>query len=527
MSVPGTLSSAETREREETRGRAALAGLAGSCAVSILAGLVHLVVRPLPFPSVSIAQAFVGTASGRVESFFIDRLGHWASRITVIGSAVVFVLSGALIGVILHAIFRHRRIPDWAWWLSLLPVWLISIAFYRMPPQFFGRWGFAVVTFPMYLTGGWVAARTAERLRAPAEATDEGRRVLIRSLGLGAAGAVLGVLDIGGLLFAGTDPGEKRLALTHVKSARTPATQPGDAAFANIPGLTSEITPNGAFYVVDTSLIKPLIDPTTWRLTVGGLVNRPLSLSYPALKRMPAVERYQTLECISNKVGGNLMSNAKWVGVPLREILDRAGVRSGAVEVVFRSAGGYSDSLSIDQAMDASTLIAIGMNDHVLPQAHGFPARLLSVGTYGMKNPKWLTSIEVVNKPFQGYWEQRGWVKPAIVKTESRIDVPSDGAVVGKQVTVAGVAFAGERGISRVEVSADNGRTWNEAQLKTALSPYTWRQWLYRWTPTQSGKTVVGVRAVDGTGAVQTAQLAEPFPSGSSGYDVTEVQSSA
>jgi DMSO/TMAO reductase YedYZ molybdopterin-dependent catalytic subunit len=521
---------AETPARAETRetqGRAALAGFAGSCALSILAGVTHLLVRSVPFPSVSIAQAFVGSASGQVESFFIGILGHWAQRITLIGSAIVFVLSGAVTGVILHAIFRHRRIPDWAWWISLLPVWLISIAFYRMPPQFLGRWGFAAVTLPMYLAGGWVSARGAQQLREPSEETDEGRRVLLRSLGLGTAGAVLGVVNIGGLLFARPDPGNKRLVVSNVKAVPTPAPAAGDAAFAHIAGLTPEVTSNSAFYVVDESLVDPDIDPTAWRLAVNGLVTRPLSISYPALKRMPAIERYQTLACISNQVGGHLMSNAKWVGVPLREILDKAGVRSGAVEVVFRAAGGYSDSLSIDQAMDPSTLIAIGMNGHVLPRAHGFPARLLSVGTFGMKNPKWLTSIEVVNRPYQGYWEQRGWTKQAVTKTSSRIDVPTNGAVVGKEVVLAGVAFAGDRGISRVEVSPDNGRTWNSAQLRTALGKYTWSQWLYRWTPTRSGKILVGVRAVDGTGKLQIAQIANPFPSGSSGYDVIEVVSSA
>src|SRR5439155_1959161 len=141
-----------------------------------------------------------------------------------------------------------------------------------------------------------------------------------------------------------------------------------------------------------------------------------------------------------------LMSTAKWIGVPLPEILDRAGVSSKAVEVVFRSVSGYADSLSIDQAMDASTLIAIGMNGHVLPRAHGFPARLLSVGTYGMKNPKWLAGIEVVDRPYEGYWEQRGWSKRAIVKTGSRIDIPAGGAHVSGTVAVAGIAFAGKRG---------------------------------------------------------------------------------
>src|SRR5207302_7163972 len=153
-------------------------------------------------------------------------------------------------------------------------------------------------------------------------------------------------------------------------------------------------------------------------------------------------DRYQTLECVSNHVGGNLMSNAKWIGVPLPEILDRAGVdTSRAVEVVFRAAGGYSDSLSIDQAMDHSTLIAIGMNGHVLPRAHGFPARLLSVGTYGMKNPKWLESIEVVDRPYQGFWERRGWSKTAVVNTMSRIDTPKSGAQIGGPIEVGGIAF--------------------------------------------------------------------------------------
>jgi DMSO/TMAO reductase YedYZ molybdopterin-dependent catalytic subunit len=217
------------------------------------------------------------------------------------------------------------------------------------------------------------------------------------------------------------------------------------------------------------------------------------------------------------------MSTAKWVGVPLPEILQRAGVGSNAAEVVFRAAGGYSDSLSIDQAMDDSTLIAIGMNDHVLPRAHGFPARLLSVGTFGMKNPKWLTSIEVVDRPYLGYWEQRGWTKRAVVRTGSRVDVPSSDAVVGREVTVAGVSFAGDRGISRVDVSTDGGRTWDGAELRTALGEYTWRQWRYRWTPQQPGSYRIAVRAVDGTGAVQSAQRAAPYPSGSSGYDTIEV----
>ena len=517
----------DQEEQTERLGHAALAGFAGSCALSILAGITHTLVRSVPFPSVAIAQAFVGTASGQVESFFIRYLGHWAQHLTLIGSAIVFVCSGAVMGVILHAVFRRRRIPAWAWWISLLPVWAISVAFYRMPTQFLGRWAFAAVTLPMYLAGGWVAATADERLHRPAEVTDTSRRVLLQSLGVGTAGALLGVLDVGGLLFARPDPGNRRLAVANVKVVPRPHPAAGDAAFQHIPGLTPEVTSNAAFYVVDESLIDPDIDPATWRLAVTGLVSRPLSITYRQLRAMPAVERYQTLECVSNQVGGHLMSNARWIGVPLNRMLNRAGVKPGAVEVVFRAAGGYSDSLTIDQAMDDTTLIAIGMNGRELPRAHGFPARLLSVGTYGMKNPKWLTSIEVVDRPYQGYWEQRGWNKQAIVKTGSRVDVPHSGSVVGREATLAGVAFAGDRGISKIEVSTDAGHTWQRADLKTALGTYTWRQWRYLWTPSGRGGSIIGVRATDGTGAVQTSMGAAPFPNGSSGYDSIELTRSS
>jgi len=270
--------------------------------------------------------------------------------------------------------------------------------------------------------------------------------------------------------------------------------------------------------VVDEEIIDPDIDPATWRMSVGGLVERPLALTYDELKRMPLIERYQTLECISNKVGGDLISNGLWAGVRLRDILQRAGLKPGAVEVVFRAAGGYSDSLPLDHAMDPTTLVAIGMNGHVLPRAHGFPARLLSVGTYGMKNPKWLTSIEAIDHRYTGFWEARGWNASAPIKTSSRIDT-AVGPQAGERVTIAGIAFAGDRGVDRIDVSADGGRTWKPARLEAALSPYSWRRWRYIWTPSGTGRSDVVVRAIDGRGAVQIQIPGDPFPSGATGYD--------
>jgi DMSO/TMAO reductase YedYZ molybdopterin-dependent catalytic subunit len=515
----------DSRTPEHPYRRAALIGLAGSTALVALTGLVHILARPIPFPPISMAQAMVGSASGQVESFLISALGHWAERLVTIIATAAYALSGLVLGPLVARIAggSDRRVPEGVWWVSLLPVWVVSVAVFEAAPQFVGRWAFAAITLPLYLVAGGVSAWTARTLEAAPRVTDESRRVVLRSLGAGAAGAFLGasgVID----LFARPDPGRRMLHVgTVADPAVTPSPQPGDEAFADIPGLSDEITPLGAFYVVDESFIDPDIDPASWRLGVGGLVRRPMRISYEGLKRLPAVERFQTLECISNKVGGHLMSTAKWVGVPVREILDRAGVDStNAVEVVFRAAGGYSDSLSIDQAMDDSTLLAIGMNDHVLPRAHGFPARLLSTGTYGMKNPKWLTSIEVVDHPYHGYWEQRGWTKQALVRTGSRIDVPTDGAVVGRAAIIAGVAFSGDEGISKVEVSTDGERTWNAAHLKTALGPYTWRLWRYRWTPQKPGTFPIAVRAFDGRGVRQDRGHRDPFPSGSSGFEEIE-----
>jgi len=173
--------------------------------------------------------------------------------------------------------------------------------------------------------------------------------------------------------------------------------------------------------------------------------------------------------------------------------------------------------------MDEATLIAVGMNGHVLPREHGFPARLLSLGTYGMKNPKWLVRIDVVDRPYRGFWEQRGWTKQAIVKTGSRIDVPDGGRFGSSGVTVAGAAFAGNRGISKVELSTDEGRSWQEAELKRELSPVAWRLWRFRFDPPKPGRYRIQVRAFDGEGVPQTSRQADPHPDGASGYDAVTV----
>src|SRR6185437_10311345 len=229
----------------------------------------------------------------------------------------------------------------------------------------------------------------------------------------------------------------------------TPPPQPTYGPWTALNGQTAEVTPTADFYYVSKNFVNdPQIDAAGWRLTLTGNVNHPLTLTYDQLRARPAVERYHTLECISNEVGGNLMSNALFRGARLADLLDYAGLQPGANELVFRAADDYSDRLHLSQAMDPLTLIVYEINGAPLPQAHGYPARMLVPGVYGMKNGKWLTSLEVNSGDYMGYWETRGWTKEAIVKMTSRIDLPADGAVLAsnKSTWIAGVAFAADRG---------------------------------------------------------------------------------
>ena len=511
---------------------ATVGGLSASVAATALSALVHTVVPAFAFPPASIAQILVRTTSGEVNSFFIGYLGHWALRLAVLGVAIAFALSGAVLGRLLG---RRRSLSAWA--VAAFPLWVAAVALYPEVPQYMDRWVFAAVALPLHLVAGIVGGLVAAKLTAgmtDATTVDEEivvprrlpgqpqptRRYFLVALGIGSAGIALGLANLGARL---SDPGDKLLNLARVRKARRPQLAAGDAAFEGVDGLTPEITSNAAHYVVDEEIFDPVIDQAEWTLTIGGLVSEEIVLTYDDLVALEAQERYQTLVCISNEVGGDLISTARWTGVALKPLLERAGVDPGAAEVVFKAYGGYSDSLQLDHAMDESTLIAIGMNGHVLPRAHGFPARLLSTGTYGYKNPKWLTEIVVVDKPYKGFWQHRGWDKAGKIKTMSRIDVPEGGDVEGP-VTVGGIAFAADRGISRVEVSSDGGATWDPARLKTPLSPLSWRLWLIEWEPPGSGEYELLVRATDGEGAVQISRHTSPFPSGSTGYDAVTVQ---
>src|SRR5205823_12604876 len=274
---------------------------------------------------------------------------------------------------------------------------------------------------------------------------------------------------------------------------------PADPAVDAIAGITPRITANEDHYTVDTTLVKPRVDVASWALEIKGQVESPFSITYDQLLDLEAVEQAHTLECISNYVGGDLISTAVWTGVPLRDLLNRAQVKPTAYDVVFTSVDGYTDSIPIAKAMEERTLVAYLMNGKTVPQDHGYPARMLVPNIYGMKNVKWIRTIEVVNYDFIGYWQQQGWSDGAPVNTNARIDLPGRNVRwAGGAITVAGIAFAGARGISKVELSSDGAKSWGLATLEAPMGPLTWRRWSYAWTPNGAGPAKLIVRATDG-----------------------------
>ena len=289
---------------------------------------------------------------------------------------------------------------------------------------------------------------------------------------------------------------------------------------AGLRGPAPEITPVENFYVVSKNFADPVVDARGWSLSVGGLVDRPLKLSLTDLRALPGVSEYVTLECVSNDVGGGLMSTGSFTGVGLGDLLDRAGARAAGTWVAFTARDGYTESVPVSLVRASpGIIVAYDLDGAPLPVSHGFPARMVIPGLYGMKGPKWLDRIDLVNHESGGYWEQQGWDHNPIVKTTSRIDMPKDGDVIKVgPVAVAGVAFAGTRGISKVEVSTDGGASWSEAPFRAPLSTLTWVLWTLDWAPPKEGAYRLVVRATDRTGALQDSRSSASYPSGASGF---------
>lgn len=502
------------QQRARLRGKGELR-LAGALAAGSALGalwIVSLLWPALRFPPGALANRLVRLVPAGVSTFFIELLGHWALRLLGLGVMLAALALGA------EVLARTARGEEPRPWLAAGILAAVSAVAGALDPASPPSAAGLVVT---HLGAAAVYASSARRLHAFlvfAEQPDEGRRRALKA-GLGtAAGLALG----GGVLgWLARRLGGPNTDVALVAPA-TPAAVPPRPPFPAIAGLTPEVTSVEDHYVVDINLFKPSIEAAGWTLKVHGLVERPLELTFAELQeRFEVVEEHAVLTCVSNQVGGDLVGHSVWGGVRLADVLELAGVQPGALDVVARGADGYADSIALEVAMRPDVLISLSQNGEPLTQEHGFPCRLRVPPIYGMKNVKWLQEIEVVGSDFRGYWQSGdGWSDTAVVRTQSRIDVAGDErrAAVGRATWIAGVAWAGDRGIARVEVSTDAGKSWHDAELRAPIGPLSWRQWAYRWTPERPGTAVVMVRATDGAGETQTERRAPPHPAGATGY---------
>jgi DMSO/TMAO reductase YedYZ molybdopterin-dependent catalytic subunit len=287
--------------------------------------------------------------------------------------------------------------------------------------------------------------------------------------------------------------------------------------------LVQPITPNDQFYCVTKNVIDPKVNADLWRLEITGLVQTRQTYKLDRLKSLPAVEQETTLMCISNGLDAGLMSNAKWKGVPMKVLLSAASPQAGATKVRLHGVDNYTDTFPLEKALEPTTLVVYEMNGETLPHRHGFPARVIVPGYFGEKHVKWITRIEVANESAIGFYEKQGWGPDFIVPTRSRFDEPDNYAtfpanVAARGIPVRGVAFGGDRGVSRVEVSFDDGNTWQEAKLDYPGTKLTWALWSYDWRPPGPSNYTLVVRATDGEGAVQEWDEDRPFKSGTTGF---------
>jgi DMSO/TMAO reductase YedYZ molybdopterin-dependent catalytic subunit len=351
------------------------------------------------------------------------------------------------------------------------------------------------------------------------DSPDRGRRLSLVTLGFLGAGALSGVAGVVLTRLLSSVSGDRNaFALPKIAVPAPPvppSVQPKGVA------LPSFITSNADFYRIDTALSVPQLSRADWQLKIHGMVDREITYRFGDLDRFEVVEKLVTLTCVSNPVGGDLISNAAWTGYRVRDLLAEAGVHADADMVLSTSTDGFTAGTPVEALTDnRDALLAVGMNGQPLPTEHGYPARLVVPGLYGyVSATKWVVDLELTRfDRAQAFWSQHGWSAKGPIKTESRIDVPRSGQDVAKgPVTFGGVAWAQNRGVRAVEVRIDEG-DWQRADLGASYSNDTWRLWSFNWQAAQSGSHTIAVRATDNTGAVQTPDEASPVPDGATGW---------
>jgi DMSO/TMAO reductase YedYZ molybdopterin-dependent catalytic subunit len=517
------------------RGRAAVDGLLAGFVAALAMVLVVVLLRL--FLGIPL---LVELASDRIiPTLTIRQFGRLAAQLggLIQGKEVAFVsafvlqvalatIAGVVTAVLLDARPDARRVVTraLAWVLGVAALgtvavlWPVLASNYRgLPPgPATATNGIAIVaSFAVYGVVFWICLRALVRRtdEVGADRRDQSTGPVLhrRTVLIGGAGVGLAILSGGlvNLLYRGATVG--------------PNGYDGLRVFG--PDI-DPVTPNDRFYVVTKNLIDPEISRSVWRLRVSGLVENARTFGFDEIASLPSATQLQTLECISNGVGGGLMSNAMWRGVPLATLLATVRPRPEGRFVVMHAADGYVHVLSMGRAIKPSSMLAYEMNGAPLPHRHGYPARVLVPGTYGEVNVKWIDRIEIVDRPIEGYYERQGW-RPWFVNTMSRFDRPrhrqSASLSSEPSIRVNGVAYAGNRGISGVEISSDEGTSWQRMGIDYSPSPIVWTLWSGTWSPSRPGMYTLMVRATDGRGAVQTSARRGAAPSGSTGHHQIEV----
>jgi DMSO/TMAO reductase YedYZ molybdopterin-dependent catalytic subunit len=486
--------------------------------ISLLAALgaghvVAAVIDPPASPFVAVGNWVRDISPHPVVEWAKNTFGTWDKTVLEIGVIVVIAALTVLAGLL----SRSRPTPG------------LVIAGAQ------GVIGFvAVVTRPdigqlgilapgASMIAGLVVFNWLHRKAWPAEQDRESRRLFLRaSAGVVIGAGVAGVL--GQLVGNRVNVEESRAEVGSLKAASPAPKLPPNADFAGS-GSARFITSNRDFYRIDTALTLPRVSAQDWRLRIHGLVDRTVEFSFTDIRDRALIERPVTLTCVSNEVGGGLVSNANWIGVPLRDLLMEAGVKPGADQLFSTSVDGFTAGTPVDALMDPNrgAMLAIGMNGEPLPQEHGFPARMVVPGLYGyVSATKWVAEMELTTfADKQGYWIPRGWSARGPIKIASRIDNPQgDANLPSGRTTIAGTAWAQTVGIQRVEVRVDDD--WHDAELSTEVSVNTWRMWRVS-VDLRPGNHRIQVRATDDKGNIQTDALADPAPDGATGWHTIEV----
>jgi DMSO/TMAO reductase YedYZ molybdopterin-dependent catalytic subunit len=506
-------SPAAPKTRREGPGGPVLAALCG-----LMAGAAALAVGELAAvaaggaaaaPAVAVGQRAIDLAPQPLKEFAIRNFGSNDKTVLLSGVYVVLVVISAAAGVLAR---RHLTIASWV--AAGFGVVGIVAAETRASPQA-GAW------FPSLLAGAAavLTLRWLTRMSRDASAGPSDRRRFLLAIGGTAVGAAVGGFGAKAWLDSRFNAGPARAAVKIPAPVEALAPVPA-ATHPNVTGLGPFFTPNAQFYRVDTALTVPQVDPMKWKLRIHGMVDRPFELTFADLLALHLDEHDLTLTCVSNPVGGSYCGNARWIGAPLAPLLRRAGVQSGANQILCTSVDGMTIGAPVEAVLDGrEAMLAVAMNGEALPIEHGFPCRMLIPGLYGyVSATKWVTDLNLTTfGAAAAYWVNQGWAQQAPVKTASRIDVPGDGATVfAGDVVLAGTAWATHRGVAAVEVQIDGG-AWQETTLAASDTPDTWRQWSYTWRAAR-GQHRIAVRATDGTGKVQTSAVQDVLPDGATGY---------